>query len=131
MNILKTRQQMKTIPKSKQPPKAGKLKNRSGDKNVPGKNRKDAASRGKMITLRGIDPALSQKIKSEAEKESKSINQFLVDTLRKSLGVEKKKMFTRVFHDLDGLFGQWSDKEFRQIQNQIEAQRTIDAELWQ
>lgn len=95
-----------------------------------GKNLKDGA-RGKMITLRGVDPALSQKIKSEAEKENKSINQFLVDTLRKGLGMEKNKKFTRVFHDLDELFGKWSDKEFRHIQDQIEAQRAIDSELWQ
>lgn len=84
-----------------------------------------------MITLRGIDPALSKKIKSEAEKANKSINQFLVDTLKQGLGMEKKQKFTKVFHDLDELFGKWSDKEFHQIQDQIEAQRAIDSELWQ
>lgn len=95
------------------------------------KTPKDRPASGKMISLRGIDPALSQKIKSEAEKENKSINQFLVDTLRKGLGVGKNKKFTRVFHDLDDLFGKWSEKEFRQIQGRLEAQRTIDPELWQ
>lgn len=114
---------MKTKPKPKASIKDSKLKN-------PSKGKKEGLSRGKMITLRGIDPALSQKIKLEAEKENKSINQFLVDTLRKDLGMEKKKKFTRVFHDLDKLFGKWSDREFRHIQGQIEAQRGIDSELW-
>ncbi len=95
-----------------------------------GKNLK-GGTRGKMITLRGIDPALSKKIKLEAEKENKSINQFLVDTLKKNLGLGKKKKFTRIFHDLDELFGKWSEKEFNQFQGQLEAQRTIDSELWQ
>lgn len=95
-----------------------------------GKNLK-GGTRGKMITLRGIDPALSKKIKLEAEKENKSINQFLVDTLTKSLGMVKNKKFTQIFHDLDELFGKWSEREFRQIQDQLEAQRTIDSELWQ
>ena len=85
---------------------------------------------GKVITLRGIDPSLSQKIKSEAEKEHKSVNQFLVDTLKKNLGMGKKKKFTRIFHDLDNLFGKWSKKEFDQFQSQLEAQRAIDTELW-
>ncbi len=112
--------------------KSGVSKIPSKRKNsIPRKVSKEGKTAGKMITLRGIDPALSQKIKSEADKEDKSINQFLVDTLIKSLGMGKKKKFTQVFHDLDDLFGKWSEKEFRQIQNQIEAQRTIDPELWQ
>lgn len=122
---------MKATSKPKSSPKGGKLKVGSKEKRLSGKNVKGGASRGKMITLRGIDPALSKKIKSEAEKDNKSINQFLIDTLKKGLGMEKKKKFTRVFHDLDELFGKWSDKEFRQIQDRLEAQRTIDSELWQ
>ena len=112
-------------------PRQSKPKVRSKRKGASGKNLKGGASRGKMISLRGIDPALSKKIKSGAEKKNKSINQFLIDTLKKDLGMEKKKKFTKTYHDLDELFGKWSEKEFSQIQGQIEAQRTIDSDLWQ
>lgn len=122
---------MKMTPKPRQSIKGSKPKVRSKRKNVSGKNLKGGASRGKMISLRGIDPVLSKKIKSGAEKKNKSINQFLIDTLKKDFGMEKNKKFTKTYHDLDELFGKWSEKEFSQIQGQIEAQRTIDSDLWQ
>jgi hypothetical protein len=32
---------------------------------------------------------------------------------------------------MDHLFGKWTQKEFKKIQGKIEAERTIDKELWQ
>lgn len=108
-----------------------KISSRKRDGALGKVSSKEYKAPAKMITLRGIDPALSKKIKSEAGKANKSINQFLVDTLKQGLGMGKKQKFTTVFHDLDELFGKWSDKEFYQVQGQIEAQRAIDPELWQ
>jgi hypothetical protein len=34
-------------------------------------------------------------------------------------------------HDLDHLFGQWSEEEFEKIQDKISRERQIDQELWQ
>jgi hypothetical protein len=50
--------------------------------------------------------------------------------LKKNMGMKKEKKFTAVYHDLDHLFGKWSDKEFEKIQGKINSERKIDQELW-
>ena len=85
----------------------------------------------KSITIRGIDPPLLVKLKREAVKKGKSVNQFMIDMLKQNLGLQKKKQFTSVHHDLDHLFGKWSKEEFDQIQGKIDKERKIDRELWE
>ena len=82
------------------------------------------------ITVRGLDPALAIKLKQAAKKKGKSVNQFVLDTIKKHLGEEKEKKFTIVHHDMDHLFGKWSQKEFELIQGKIDSERKIDKELW-
>ena len=84
----------------------------------------------KTITIRGIDPELAEKIKESASEQSKSINQLVLDTLKSSFGVQKGKKYTKVFNDLDFLFGSWSEEEFRDIQERIIHKRKIDKDLW-
>ena len=84
----------------------------------------------KTITLRGIDDALSKKPKQLVAREGKSINQFILDTLKERLGLQKQKKYTQVHHDMDHLFGIWSENEFTRIQGKIDSERTIDAEHW-
>ena len=36
----------------------------------------------KTITVRGIDPVLSEKMKQAAKQEGKSVNQVVIDTIR-------------------------------------------------
>ncbi|CAN2040164.1 Antitoxin [Candidatus Magnetomoraceae bacterium gMMP-15] len=36
-----------------------------------------------------------------------------------------------IYHDMDHLFGRWSEKEFAQIQGKIDLERKIDKELWE
>nr|HID58907.1 toxin-antitoxin system HicB family antitoxin [Desulfobacterales bacterium] len=84
----------------------------------------------KTITVRGIDPDLAERLKRTAADQSKSINQLVLDILRRSLGMEKQKRFTRIYKDLDHLFGSWTEEEFRAIQDKITLERKIDEELW-
>ena len=84
----------------------------------------------KNMTLRGLETQLADSLQRAAQKEGKSINQFVLDTLKKQLGLEKEKHFTAVHHDMDHLFGRWSEREFKQIQNKIDAESQIDEELW-
>ena len=84
----------------------------------------------KAITIRGVDPKMAEKLKEIASSQKKSMNQLILDILRQSMGVRKEKRYTKVYDDLDELFGLWSDSEFEQIQRGIEAQREIDPELW-
>jgi plasmid stability protein len=84
----------------------------------------------KNMTLRGLDPQLADRLQQAAKEEGKSVNQFVLDTLKKRLGLEKDQRFTAVHHDMDHLFGKWSEQEFGEIQNKIDAERTIDEKLW-
>jgi hypothetical protein len=84
----------------------------------------------KAITLRGLDETTGERLKKAARQEGKSSNQFILDTLKERLGMKKQKKYTAVHHDLDHLFGKWSDAEFQEIQGKIDSERKIDRELW-
>jgi plasmid stability protein len=85
----------------------------------------------KTITIRGVDSVLADKLKKTAKRKTRSVNQFMLDMLKKNLGLEKEKKFTEVYHDLDHLFGKWSKEEFDAIQSKIDSERKIDKELWE
>jgi ribosomal protein S24E len=84
----------------------------------------------KTLTVRGIDHLLSQKLKKISKQEGKSINQLVLDAMKQHFGLEKEKKFTRIYHDLDHLFGSWSQEEYDLIQGKIDRERKIDDELW-
>lgn len=84
----------------------------------------------KTITVRGIDATLAEELKKTAKKEGKSVNQLVLDSIKRRLGVADERKFTIVYHDMDHLFGKWSQKEFEKIQGKIDAERKIDKELW-
>ena len=84
----------------------------------------------KTITIRGIDDTIAAKLKIAAVQQGISINQFVLDALKKRLGLKKEKRFTAIHNDMDHLFGKWSEEEFKRIQGKIDAERKIDRELW-
>ena len=84
----------------------------------------------KNITVRGLDPELEEKLKQAARKDGKSVNQVVLDALKKQFGLEKERRFTTVHRDMDHLFGRWSEEEFEQIQGKIDSERKVDEELW-
>ncbi len=79
----------------------------------------------KNMTVRGIDPALAGKLKEAAEQQSKSVDQLVVETLRERFGVTPQKGFSVVHHDMDHLFGKWTEEEFQRIQGAIDAGRAL------
>lgn len=85
----------------------------------------------KAITIRGVDHQMSEGLKQAAARESKSVNQFVIDIVKERLGLHKRKRFTKVHSDLDYLFGKWSEKEYQDIQTRIDRDRKIDGELWE
>ena len=85
----------------------------------------------KTITVRGLDETIAKNLKRVAKQEEKSVNQFILDTLKERLGLKKEKKYTVVHHDLDHLFGIWSENEFKRIQGKIDSERKIDKDLWQ
>jgi len=84
----------------------------------------------KAVTIRGIEPEVSEKLKSIAAKQGKSVNQLMLEFINKNLGFEKENNYSRKYHDLDDLFGTWSDEEYQCIQGKISSERQVDQELW-
>ena len=84
----------------------------------------------KTITVRGLDETITKNLKLMAGQNGKSVNQFVLDTLKERLGLKKEKKYTVVHHDMDHLFGIWSENEFKLIQGKIDSERKIDKELW-
>ena len=85
----------------------------------------------KAITIRGIDPNVDTRLKQTALEQGKSVNQLILEIIRKSLGMEKEKTYSREYSDLDDLFGQWNDEEYKAVQGKIDQERIIDWELWE
>jgi len=84
----------------------------------------------KTMTIRGLDKEMGQRLKAAAEAERSSVNQFVLDTLKKTLGLEKASIHTNEYRDLDFLFGVWDESdltEFQKIQSEF---NTIDEDLW-
>jgi hypothetical protein len=84
----------------------------------------------KTMTLRGIDQLLSEQLVKTAQRQGKSINQFILDTIKEQLGLDNGRRRTQEHHDLDHLFGRWTEEDCQQIQTKIDTERRIDPELW-
>lgn len=82
------------------------------------------------LFIRGIDHDLVIILKQQARESGKSVNQFVLDVL-KDYAAHHKKLYTLEYHDLDFLFGRWTDSEFNNIQAKIDNESQIDDELWQ
>ena len=65
------------------------------------------------ISIRNVDAQLAKKLKQQAKASKKSVNQLVLDILKRHLGLEKEKRFTQSHDDLDMLFGRWSENDFQ------------------
>ena len=82
------------------------------------------------LSVRGVPVDLAAVLKQQAQDSGKSLNQYIIDVLKKQTGIDKQKHYTNTYHDLDHLFGSWSEYEYQAIQGKIESESQIDHELW-
>jgi hypothetical protein len=82
------------------------------------------------ISIRGVNEELARRLKNEAKIAKKSLNQLVLEIISQHVGLNKKKQFSNKYHDMDELFGKWSEAEFNVIQGKVDAERRIDEELW-
>ena len=78
------------------------------------------------INVRNIEDLTYRKIKDESKKKGLSINKLLLNILNKYF--KKNKIIE--YHDLDEFFGTWSEKEYKDMLENLEETRKIDQELW-
>jgi hypothetical protein len=85
----------------------------------------------KAVTVRGVDPDISEKLKATAKDQGISVNQLILELIKTGLGLQKEKKYSRRYSDLDDLFGRWGHAEFTEINDKITQNRRIDPELWE
>jgi len=83
----------------------------------------------KSITIRRIGPGLDRVIKSRAKQKNQSVNQWLLETLKKVTGMGKEPVFKK-HTDLDALAGGWSKEEAKAFQKNAQIFERIDEDVW-
>jgi hypothetical protein len=83
----------------------------------------------KTITIRGIDADLDSVIKSRAQLNNLSVNQWIVQALKKVTGTGKEPAF-KEYHDLDALAGGWSREEAETFLKNAKIFEKIDKDVW-
>jgi hypothetical protein len=84
----------------------------------------------KSITIRGIDVELDAAIKDQAVRSRQSVNQWLIESLKKLTGKSKEPVFKK-YNDLDALAGGWSKQETKDFLADIKIFEKIDKDIWQ
>lgn len=82
----------------------------------------------KTITVRGLDENTYRKLKEEARQSGRSMNRLVVETLSEDFTRHDEAPIE--YHDLDELFGSWSQEEYEAITQSVDRNRQIDSELW-
>lgn len=83
----------------------------------------------KSITIRGIEPGLDRVIKSRAKQNNLSVNQWILQVLKKVTGMGKEPVFKK-YNDLDALAGGWSEEEAEAFQKNTQIFEKIDEDIW-
>lgn len=81
----------------------------------------------KALTIRKVDPTLAKALERERKRRGTSLNQTVLDVLRRSLGVIPGE--TRS-NGLRALAGSWSAKEHHDFEAATAIFEQIDPELW-
>jgi hypothetical protein len=81
------------------------------------------------VHLRCVDCVLMNQLKQEAKKQNISVNQFILSSLRYSLGLSNKP-HRIVHHDLDKFANVWDKKETALFLKSIAEFEEIDKDLW-
>jgi hypothetical protein len=83
----------------------------------------------KTITIRRIDSGLDRVIKSRAKQNNLSVNQWILQTLKKVTGIGKEPVFKK-HSDLDALAGGWSKEEAKAFHKNTQIFERIDEDVW-
>jgi len=83
----------------------------------------------KTISIRGIDAETDRVIKARAQLDNLSVNQWILQALKKVAGTGKEPRFKK-YHDLDHLAGTWSKEEAKEFRKTMRIFEKIDEEIW-
>jgi hypothetical protein len=81
------------------------------------------------FNLRGISPETMTILKREAKDLKISANTLILRLIDQGLGFGSKRKRI-IHHDLDFLFGTWTEEEGKEFEDNIKVFERIDEEIW-
>ena len=79
----------------------------------------------KQYTIRNLEPKLDEVLRAKTKVTGHSLNEVVLEALRKGAGLGEKPIF---YHDLDHLAGTLKDDP--QFEETLQLQDAIDTDLW-
>lgn len=79
----------------------------------------------KQYTVRNLEPELDKALREQSQKTGKSLNEVVLETLKKGVGLGGVPF---LFNDLDFLSGSWQPDP--ECEEAIQLQHQIDTNLW-
>jgi len=81
----------------------------------------------KHLTIRNIPPEVAEALTNKRTRSRASLNQTVIDLLRRALGVRGQGQET---NGLAKLAGTWTQEEYEQFEAAVASMEQIDEELW-
>lgn len=81
----------------------------------------------KALTVRNVDARLASALARETRRRGTSLNQTVLDVLRRGLGLDTTGPRT---NGLEKLAGKWTNEEFEEFERNVAIFEHIDPELW-
>ena len=88
------------------------------------------ASHQSQITLRSLDPRLTEEIRKVAREEGISLNKATLKLLRRGAGLQERRTPNVVGHSLDHLIGTWDETDAKPFLSAIRSCERIDRSFW-
>ena len=82
------------------------------------------------INSRGLDEPVLVALKEQAARESVSVNALVVRLLEQASGVRSQSAALRRYHDLDALFGTWTEEEAAEFDANTAIFNEIAPDVW-
>jgi hypothetical protein len=79
------------------------------------------------LTIRNIPPEVAQALEETKERARVSLNQTVIDLLRRALGLRGRG---EEKNGLASLAGTWTEEEHEQFEAAVAVMEQIDEELW-
>lgn len=83
------------------------------------------------LTISQLDSTTTEWLKQEAVRTGTSVEAVVRQLIYRGVEAERQKMQQQRYHDLDALFGTWSDEEADEFLQAVEDFNKIDTALWQ
>lgn len=82
------------------------------------------------IVIQNVDDATAKRIAEEAKRQGLSVEEFILQLIRKEVAVEHKSAELQPQDDLDSLAGTWTNEQAAEFLNAIADFENVDEKLW-